>query len=238
MPMDDGKLSVVAMWVLIIWATSFSASGADLVRVAVRMAVSFGRAEYRAPVGVSNSFSTCFRISSKSLAHEPENRVSVAVELGLADAVDAQQSLGGTGFVLGDQLQRGIGEDDVRGNALLGCLAGAPGAQLLEQLLVVGRRAVAATAALLLRPGGQRLAALAAADDLAALGAGRLGARARGQQRVEEPRGLTGGATAGVAGPRPRHGERVPGAGDPDVQQPALLLDLGGRLGVGERQRA
>jgi hypothetical protein len=42
MPMDDGKLSVVAMLVLIIWATSFGASGADLVRVGVRMAVSFG----------------------------------------------------------------------------------------------------------------------------------------------------------------------------------------------------
>src|SRR5687767_14507693 len=118
MPKDDGMLSVITMWVLIIWATSFGASGADLVRVAVRMAVSFGAARYPAPVGVSNSFSGCFWISLKSLAHEGQHGLAVAVELGLPDAVDAQQVLGGAGLVLGDELKRGVGEHDVRRHAL------------------------------------------------------------------------------------------------------------------------
>ena len=118
----------------------------------------------------------------------------------------------------------------------------APLAQPLEQRLVVGRGAVGAAAdASSRRPVWQRLAALAAHARAALPLAGRAwtaSSSVSGSSGVEEPRRLAGAATARLAGQRPRQREVASGAGHADVEQPALLLDRGRRLGVGDRERA
>src|SRR3954447_19068471 len=164
MPKDDGMLSVIAMWVLIILATSFGASGRGTLSGSTCARMLYAEAaRYPAPVGVGNSFSGSFGTSLEFLAHEAQDGLAVALELGLPDAVDAEQGVRRLRLVLGDQLEGGVGEHDVGGHALLCRLARPPGAQLLEEVLVVGGRAVTAAAPLLLGSGAQRPAALTAA---------------------------------------------------------------------------
>src|SRR4051812_17835595 len=117
------------------------------------------------------------------LTDHREHVLAVPLELGPAYTTDPQQRLGRARLLLGDQLERGVGEHHERRHALLPRALLAPLAQSLEQLLVVGRRAVRAAAALLLGAGRERLAALTAAGDLALAGLVALGPGLVGQQR-------------------------------------------------------
>ena len=66
--------------------------------------------------------------------------VAVAVQLALADARDAPQLVEVIGGGLRDGPQRGVVEDDVRGDVLLARRRGAPLAQGIEAQLRVGGR--------------------------------------------------------------------------------------------------
>ena len=66
--------------------------------------------------------------------------VAIAVELALADAGDAPQFVEVVGRGLRDGPQRGVVEDDVRGDVLLARRGGAPLAQGVEAQLRVGRQ--------------------------------------------------------------------------------------------------
>ena len=112
-------------------------------------------------------------------------------------------------------------------------------------VLVEGRRAAQVAADLALGGIGERAAAgpavrrqQRAARPTAPAGRRRRARdRARGQHRSQEA-GRLAGRAATVAGAGPGHAQQPPGAGDPDVEQPALLLHLVGRGGQHERQRA
>ena len=127
-------------------------------------------------------------------------------ELLRADAADPQQrSREDCGRRLGDLLERGVAEDHERRHLLLAGPLVAPLAQPLEQLLVVGRRAVGAAAAGLL---GRGLAAACRTRRhiRAPLRLRRLAAPASascGQQRVEEPRRLAASRGRRAGGPAP-----------------------------------
>ena len=145
------------------------------------------------------------------------------------------------GLRLGDRLERLVGEHDVRRHLVLGRAGQAPLLEPGEELLVVRRGAVAAAADLALGGGGQGATAGPAAGRLAAgLAAGAGGGARRGLRRQpgQEARRLAGASAAGVAGQAPRDRQVLAGAGEPDVEQSPLLLDLRGRAGEGDRDRA
>ena len=127
---------------------------------------------------------------------------------------------------LGDQLQGGVGEHHEGRHLLLTGPLAAPLPEPLEQRLVVGRGAVVAPAALLLRAGGSALPHSRQVTALRDRDAGtprlRVGARrasGRGSGRA------CAAAAARVAGQRPRQRQVTAGPGHPDVEQPPLLLD-------------
>ncbi len=147
--------------------------------------------------------------------------------------------LGRGRLVLGDQLERGVGEDHERRHALVAGPRLAPLAEALEQR---PRRTTR---------GSRRSARASSRRRWPAAGRTRgssrpcgCGPAARrhpllvGQQRVEEAGRLARGAAAGVARQRPRQREVGAGAGHADVEQPALLLDRGRGVGVRDRQGA
>src|SRR3954451_6003967 len=157
-------------------------------------------------------------IRGRFAGDDGEDLLAILGELGVPDAVDAEQSGAITGLHLGDGLKGEVGEDHVGGDLLLPGPFHPPAPQRLEELLVVGGRAVLAPADLAFGRAGQRLAALAAVRDRVALAARRgLGRHpVRGARRAEtgeEARRLAGGAGARRAGEGPGDGELSAGTG-------------------------
>src|SRR5262249_39802500 len=76
--------------------------------------------------------------TARLLRKDPQDRLAVLGELGLADAVDLEEPGGRPGARRGDLAQRRVAEDDVGGQALLPGRRCAPGAQLLEDRGVFG----------------------------------------------------------------------------------------------------
>ena len=142
---------------------------------------------------------------------------------------------------LGDRHERGVGEDDVCGDGRRPGDGQPPGAQRLERRLVVGRRARVAAAHLALRGGGQLGTAAAAGGRRCASAAPPgAGGTLSGAPRAGPSTGAAGsrnrdGSGRPAAGVRaaPRRAEVAAGAGDPDVEQSALLLD--GAVALGQR---
>ena len=132
-------------------ATSFGASGADLVRVVVRGLCVAGNTIGRACNGQTIYWVFLEKVSGSRLSR-PASAASSPYRSSLDRPIPLMRSSasGGRRLVLGDQLQRGVGEDHEGRHALLVGALLAPLAEPLEQLLVVGRRAVVAAAALLL----------------------------------------------------------------------------------------
>src|SRR3954471_16991391 len=172
---------------------------------------------------------------------------SVAVELAQADARDPRQFVLVVGGGLGDR-HEGLVREDAEGRLAAALrLYGTPVAQpLIEPLVHVGGT-VLATHELHLARVGERAPAHPAARR-GALGASRGGADGAreaaldtsgtatrrparggggaGAQSVEEAAGAAVGAAAGGAGERPGDVKALTGAGDTDIEEPALLLDL------------
>src|SRR5829696_3756252 len=104
----------------------------------------------------------------RHVADECQDVVAVLLDLVRADPADRPQRGLIAGLVLGDQLEGGIGEDDVRRHLVVARSLQPPALEPLEEPLVVAHRVVGAPPPLLLDGSAERLAALAAAGDLAA----------------------------------------------------------------------
>src|SRR5688572_28075591 len=113
-------------------------------------------------MGISPEISRIIRWRGRGSGEQLEDLGAVALELGPAHPGDRQQLALGGGLVLGDELERGVSEDDVGRHLFLVGPVAAPLAQPLEESLVVGGRALGTPADLLLRGAGEGLAALAA----------------------------------------------------------------------------
>src|SRR5690606_20184046 len=150
--------------------------------------------------------------------------LAVLLDLLGPDPGDAQQLRPPLRFVLGDELEGRVAEDDEGWHLVYGGPGLAPGPQLLVQALVVGGRPEVAAAQLLL---AGRAAGSFADPAVSSLGRSLLRGPDPGDglvlafadQGVEEARTVAVAAPPGVAGVCPAEGEVRAGSGETDVQQ-------------------